>query len=169
MVYKLDLHSEKYELKKTDILGLSTGVSGHLDSPLGRRKTHVGTPYWMAPEVRTAWCTLRLWLSYLYFIGRCGVGGGGGGGGADGWRGFGEAATLVKFILISECPVTMAKKVSYSALKRGNDFWWGSKGKSRAPIKKPNPRKMYCLQFRTAFSQMCSVLLSSAGLVIPRW
>ncbi|RUS88469.1 hypothetical protein EGW08_003727, partial [Elysia chlorotica] len=44
------------------------GVSGHLDSPLGRRKTHVGTPYWMAPEVIA--CEQQ--MEYTYDV-RCDV------------------------------------------------------------------------------------------------
>ncbi|XP_059161590.1 myosin-IIIa-like, partial [Physella acuta] len=42
------------------------GVSGHLDSPTGRKKTHVGTPYWMAPEVIA--CEQQ--LDYTYDV-RC--------------------------------------------------------------------------------------------------
>ncbi|GFR80413.1 myosin-IIIa [Elysia marginata] len=44
------------------------GVSGHLDSPTGRRKTHVGTPYWMAPEVIA--CEQQ--MEYTYDV-RCDV------------------------------------------------------------------------------------------------
>ncbi|CAL1536312.1 unnamed protein product [Lymnaea stagnalis] len=44
------------------------GVSGHLDSPSGRKKTHVGTPYWMAPEVIA--CEQQ--LDYTYDV-RCDI------------------------------------------------------------------------------------------------
>ncbi|CAG5130109.1 unnamed protein product, partial [Candidula unifasciata] len=45
-----------------EIKMIDFGVSGHLDSPTGRRKTHVGTPYWMAPEVIA--CEQQLDYSY---------------------------------------------------------------------------------------------------------
>uniref|UniRef100_A0A2C9KNW7 Protein kinase domain-containing protein n=1 Tax=Biomphalaria glabrata TaxID=6526 RepID=A0A2C9KNW7_BIOGL len=44
------------------------GVSGHLQSPTDRKKTHVGTPYWMAPEVIA--CEQQ--LDYTYDV-RCDV------------------------------------------------------------------------------------------------
>ncbi|XP_071101472.1 myosin-IIIb-like isoform X1 [Haliotis cracherodii] len=51
------LITESGEIKLVDF-----GVSGHLDRALGRRKTHVGTPYWMAPEVIA--CEQQIEYSY---------------------------------------------------------------------------------------------------------
>ncbi|KAH9524023.1 Myosin-IIIa [Bulinus truncatus] len=51
------------EIKMVDF-----GVSGHLESPTARKKTHVGTPYWMAPEVIA--CEQQ--LDYTYDV-RCDV------------------------------------------------------------------------------------------------
>ncbi|XP_041374247.1 myosin-IIIb-like [Gigantopelta aegis] len=51
------LITDKGEIKLVDF-----GVSGHLERTLGRRKTHVGTPYWMAPEVIA--CEQQLEYSY---------------------------------------------------------------------------------------------------------
>lgn len=58
-----DVKGHNILLTHTGIVKLvDFGVSGHLDSPSGHRKTHVGTPYWMAPEVIA--CEQQLDYSY---------------------------------------------------------------------------------------------------------